>query len=129
MEDFGSIPLVPVTDTVFGSSDSGVMVGWRSSDTTLMVFWNDGTGAMPTATNTSITIPTNGWTYEIIANDQNTKFTVKIVTSSTTYSTTLTTRIPGASTRLATYDVLENTTTTARDLQVNAAILESKFIL
>lgn len=45
-------------DTPLGSSDSGLMFGYRSTDTTWMIFYNGGTGAM-TAASTGVSKDTN----------------------------------------------------------------------
>jgi hypothetical protein len=48
-----------VTDTPLASGDSGLLVGYRSTDTNWMVFNNDGTGAMVA---TSLGVPKDvGW--------------------------------------------------------------------
>ena len=126
---FSSNTALPVTDTPLGSADSGVIVGWNSTDTNIRIYNNDGTGAAPTSIDTGLAKPTASWSYEIISDDANARFTVNIVTNTpATFSTNITTRIPGASTRLAIYDCVENTTTTAKDIQLNVSTVESKFI-
>lgn len=126
---FASYTTLPVTDTPLGSADSGIIVGWNSTDTNIRIYNNDGTGAAPASIDTGLAKPTSSWSYEIISDDANGRFTVNVVTNTpATFSTNITTRIPGSTTRLAVYDCVENTTTTARDLQLNVSIVESKFI-
>jgi len=125
---FSSLTAMPVTDTPLGNTDSGVIVGWNSTDVNIKIYRNDGTAAPPTATDTGIVKPANFWTYEIVSDDINGTFVVNIVSGATLYTTTLTTRVPSSTTRLATYDIIENTDAVNQTLQIDSAILESRFI-
>lgn len=126
---FASYGQVPNTDTPLGATDSGILVGWRSTgDTTIQIFNNDGTAAAPTPINTALAIPTTFFEYEIQADDTNAKFIVRVKTSAGEYTTTVTTRIPASTTRLANYDIVQNSTTTAMNLKIDVSVLRSKFI-
>ena len=125
---FSSAAAIPNTDTPLANADSGVIVGWNSTDTNIKIYRNDGTGAAPTATDTAIAKSNSWWQYEIISDDAGGTFTVNIYTPSSNFSVLLNSRIPSASTRLATYDVLTNSTAAIQNLQINASIIKSRFI-
>jgi len=126
---FSSATALPVTDTPLASADSGIIVGWNSTDTTIKIYNNDGTAAAPTAINSTITKPTGLWTYEIISDDANGRFTVNIISGANTFSTNITTRIPASSTRLAIYHCVENSTAANQTMQFDCAYVESSFIM
>lgn len=126
---FSSATAIPVTDTPLGTGDSGIIVGWNSTDTTIKIYRNDGSGAAPAAIDTAISKPTNWWQYEITSDDSGASFTVNVFAAGTNYKTVMTTRVPASATRLATYDIIENSAAAAaKDIQIDVSVLESKFL-
>jgi len=62
-------PQVPATDSPMDSNDSGVLVGWRSTDTNIQVFINSGTttaSSTPSVVNTAVPKSTAVRQYEIM---------------------------------------------------------------
>lgn len=102
---------IPATDTPLGTTDSGVLLGFRSTDANYMLFRNDGTGAAPSAIDTLMAKPTFTNTLHIWSTSAGS--TWNWATDST--SGTVTTRIPTNDTTLNIQAMASNTTTTAKD--------------
>jgi hypothetical protein len=112
----------PTSDTFLSTTDSGVGIGWRDSDTNFTIFNNDGSGTMVT-TDTGVTIVADIRSFEIIFDNSIPNIVVKM--NGTTYAT-LTTRIPASSTALQLYFFVETTSTIAKTLQLYNAWYEHK---
>lgn len=125
---FSSATALPVTDAPLASADSGIIVGWNSTDTNIKIYNNDGTAAAPTAVDTGIAKPNSPFTFEIQADDSAGKFTVRVIAPAGTFTSNITTRIPSSSTRLAVYCCIENSTAANVTLNLDTAYLESKFV-
>jgi hypothetical protein len=108
--------------TPLGSADSGVIIGWRSTDTNFQIFSNDGTGAM-VVTPVAGPIPkdTAFHTLNIMWPGGGGNVIVTIDTT----STTLTTRIPATTTNQFFSQVCSNSTTTATSPQIKGLFIES----
>jgi|SRR5215831_1082304 len=110
---FTSLATLPISDTPLGTTDSGVMIGFRSTDANYNVFNNDGTGAA-VATPTATVKDGNFHTMEVkmLAGGN------VLVSLDGTVAATLSTRIPATTTNLFFNCVAQTTTTTARTLTI-----------
>ena len=122
---FSTATAIPGSDTPLASADSGVIVGFRTTDSTFQIFSNDGTAAMVVTNIASATVNTNYHTFEIIGDDTTPKFTVY---SEGVLVATLTTRIPSQTAALVPYCVVENSTTTAKQIIIDVLTMEEDFI-
>lgn len=107
---FTSLATLPITDAPLGTADSGVIVGFSSTDGTFQVFYNDGTG---TALKQALGI-TKDTNYHTI--DLNSPFAGSAnwnVTLDGGNPVTLNSRIPATTTNLYYNAVAQSTTTTA----------------
>ena len=121
---FSTATVIPGSDTPLASTDKGVLIGFRSTDTNFQVFNNDGTAA-EVVTSAGVAMNTNYHTFEIRGDDSTPKFTAYV---DGTLVATLTTRIPGQTDALVPYCVVENSTTTAKQIIIDALTLEEDFI-
>lgn len=106
---------LPISDTPLANTDSGVLVGYTSADTTWQTINNDGTGAM---VKTQITGPINTDTaYHTIQISIPAGGASATVTLDNT-SVVLNSRLPATTTNLFFNCVAQTTTTTARTLNL-----------
>jgi hypothetical protein len=107
---FSSNATIPVSDTLLSNTDSGVLVGYRSTgDTNFMVFNNDGSGAM-VATSTGVAIDTAVHVVEIAFDNSVPNCVIKIDGNVTN---TITTRLPASTTTMIVHHTIETTTTSS----------------
>ncbi len=112
------------TDTIIGTTDSGIFAGWRSSDTNIMIFHHDGDGSAMTVIDTGIAKNTNEWKFGLLTTS--TSFTWFIhANGASKVGAPVTTQIPAASTGLNVAVEAQNTTTTS----INVHIREVKIML
>jgi hypothetical protein len=115
-----SATALPISDTPLATTDSGVLIGWRSTDTNFQVFNNDGSAAeVVTQVAGPIAIDANYHTFEI---NWTASGNVNIIIDSTT--TTVSSRLPATTTNLFYNAMVQTTTTTARSLFIHGAFAE-----
>jgi len=106
-----SLATLPLSDTPLGTADSGIIVGYTSTDTNWQVFNNDGSG---TAVKTQITGPiptdTNFHTIDINIPAGGTSATITVDSTAVVVGS----RLPATTTNLFYNSVVQTTTTTAR---------------
>ena len=107
---FTSLATLPITDTPLGTGDSGVIVGFMSTDTTFQIFYNDGTGTAQKQA-MGVTKDTNYHTIDL--NSPFAGSTNWSITLDGGNPVTLNTRIPATTTNLYFNAVAQTTTTTA----------------
>jgi len=106
---FTSLATLPISDTPLGNTDSGVMIGFRSTDANYSVFNNDGSGAMVvTASSTAKDANFHTMEVKILASGN------AICSLDGTTIATVSTRLPATTTNLFFNCVAQTTTTTAR---------------
>ena len=115
---FSTQQLIPNTDTPLGANDSGVLVGWRTSDagTAIQVFRNSGTAATSsTATvvaTSPVVAPSTAVTQFEVSFPNDTDATVRVLSAgggTVLYTGTFTTNIPASGTMM--YPSAVSTTT------------------
>lgn len=104
---------LPISDTPLGSTDSGILIGYRSTDSTWQIFNNDGTGAMiATQITGPISTDTNYHTVQISIPAGGATATVTLDSTSVVLSS----RLPATTTNLFYDNVVQTTTTTAKSM-------------
>jgi len=101
-------------------SKSGIVFGFRSTDTTFQIIRNDGS-ATATYVDTTIPLDTVVRTIEILADDVNTRWGWRINGGVTTWYTTA---VPAAATSVGIVQEAQQTTTTAVSLDILGIELE-----
>lgn len=117
---------IPADDTFIGTTNSGIVVGWRSTDTTFKVFRNGGTNAAsatPTVVDTLQGKSTSLRSIEIAFTGGGTNCTVTLYSEITVpptvlYTQTFSTNLPATGFSMSPSIILSNTSTAAKDLQV-----------
>jgi hypothetical protein len=113
---------LPATDTPIATSESGVIVGFNSSDTTYQIYTNNGEGseATKTAVTGNIAKDTNFHTIEInwVASDN-----IIIIFDGTTQ--TVSTALPATTANLFFNAVVENTSSTQRAISIKGILVEA----
>jgi len=113
---------LPATDTPIATSESGVIVGFNSADTTYQIYTNNGEGseATKTAVTGNIAKDTNFHTIEInwVASDN-----VIIIFDGTTQ--TVSTALPATTANLFFNAVVENTGSTQRAILIKGILVEA----
>jgi hypothetical protein len=117
---FTSLITLPKSDTPLGTADSGVLVGFRTTDTNWSVFRNTGGGSAMTVTNLGIAKDTNFHTIEIVYNGTS---SVDVIFDGTT-TTNFTTTLPATSVNQFYNAVGQNSTTTSRTLTFCYMVVE-----
>ena len=108
---FTSLATLPLTDTPLGVGDSGIIVGYNSTDTTWQIFNNDGSGtAVKTAITGPITTDTSFHTIDITIPAGGSTVVVTVDNTSVVVGS----RLPATTTNLYFNAVAQTTTTVAR---------------
>lgn len=121
----------PTSGDPFGSADSGVFIGWRETDTNIMIFVNDGTGVMPAAVDTGQPVPASDlvqktWMIEMSVTDIKWSIMNASVPEAVLATGTITSRIPALTTNLWFQSLVQNTSTTSKNNLFYSITLEQK---
>ena len=117
--------LIPVSSNPMNVNDGGVLIGYNSTDSNIMIYYGpaDGSTTPPTPINTGLAIPTGtiAYIFEIIVNSA-TSYTINIFNTagagSLLYTTTITTNLPAGTKSLNFHNVLQNMTTTDKTITI-----------
>ena len=112
------------TDVFLGAGDSGIAVGYRSSDTTWQIFNNDGSGAM-VVTPVSPTINTDA-AFHTVSIQWPAGGASATVTVDGNVQTPISTRLPAITTNLGYSDCIETATTAGKTMWLHATFFESQ---
>lgn len=118
---FNSATALPISDTPLATTDHGVLIGWRSTDTFYTVINNDGGGAaVNTVVTGNIAKDATFHTFEInwLASGN-----INVIMDGITL--TLNTRIPATTTNLFFNQVAQTTTTVAKTQTIHGTWLEA----
>ena len=115
---FTSATALPISDTPLASTDHGVLIGWRTTDTNFQSFNNDGSAAM-VATDLGVAKDANYHTFEISWTASG-NATVTLDGTASTIST----RLPGTTTNLFFFCEAQTSASTARTLTIRGAYVE-----
>jgi hypothetical protein len=100
------------TDTIIGTTDSGIYAGWRPGDTNIQIFHHNGDGTAMTVIDTGLAKTTTMWKCAFMMDS--TGFVWKVATvNGSKVSGRVTAKIPAASTNMAISAQAQNTTTTS----------------
>jgi hypothetical protein len=125
-------------DSPLLTTESGVIVGWRSTDSNFMVFRNSGTNsasASPAVVNTNVAKTTGIREIDIkfsaFGGSDGAQVTVSIIDPTTTpiqtlYSQSFTTSMPAAGFSMSPSILLQNSAAVARDFDVFYAFIEQR---
>jgi len=111
----------PSTNTPLGGTDTGIFVGWRSSDTTIQVVTNAAATETFTAYTPSTGQGTGFFILQIFGDNANTRWQVSCSTQNSNTMQAVqnfTTNIPGATTMMAPFVVTSNNTTTNQTIGI-----------
>lgn len=122
-------------DSPMLTTESGVMMGWRSTDSNFMVFRNSGTNsasATPSVVNTNIAKTTSVRSVEIKFTGGGSSVTVTLYDASVSpetvlFTQTYTTNLPASGFSLAPSIILMNSAGVGRDFDIFYAELEAKY--
>ena len=118
---FTSATALPISDTPLANTDSGVLIGWISTDTNFTIRTNDGTGAATVTVFTgNIPKDANYHTFQI---DWTASGNVNVTMDGTVM--TFNTRIPATTTNLFFNQVVQTTTTTAKTMTISGTWAEA----
>jgi hypothetical protein len=112
------------TDTLLGTTDSGIYAGWRPGDTNIQIFHHDGDGSAMTVIDTGLAKTTSLWKCAFMLDA--TQFQWLVATpSGSKVSAPVSSQVPGSSTNMAISIQAQNTTTTS----INNVIRYAKLVL
>lgn len=118
---FTSATTLPTTDTIFGTADHGVFVGFSTATANWSVFNNDGAGAMPAAVSMGVA-KNAGWRTLEISMASGGNVTCKLDGANTT---TISTRLPGNTTNVYGYCVMVLAAAASTSLDIKAISFRS----
>lgn len=112
------------TDTIIGTTDSGIFAGWRPGDTNIQIFHHDGDGSAMTVIDTGLAKTTSLWKCAFLIDS--TQFQWLVATpSGSKVSAPVSTQVPGSSTNMSISIQAQNTTTTS----INNVVRYAKLVL
>jgi hypothetical protein len=117
-----SATALPISDTPLATTDSGILVGWSSTDTNWTIYTNNGGGSAATKTNVTGPIAKNA-VYHDIEISWAASGNVTVIFDGT--SQTVSTALPATTTNLYYNHVAQTTTTTARSNNIKYVWYES----
>lgn len=105
------------TDTILGTTDSGIFAGWRPADTNIQIFHHDGDGTAMTVIDTGLAKTTSLWKCAFDISTSSFQWLVATPNGSKV-SAPVSTHVPASSTNMAISAQAQNTTTTSINNQV-----------
>jgi hypothetical protein len=112
------------TDTIIGTTDSGIYAGWRPGDTNIQIFHHDGDGSAMTVIDTGLAKTTSLWKCAVLLGCGCFQWLVA-TPSGSKVSAPVSTQVPGTSTNMAISAQAQNTTTTS----INNVVRYVKLVL